>query len=72
MLQAHNNYQWGSQAEIVQIQWLKEQLDSKKKASSIIIEFTDPEPANTAIHFGVNWDSRGLAAEKYHHEARIK
>jgi len=54
MLQAHNDYQWGSQAEIMQIRWLKEQLDSKKKASSIIIEFTDPEPANTAIHFGVN------------------
>ena len=72
MLQAHNDYRWGSQAEIVRIRWLKEQLDSKKKASSIIIEFTDPEPANAAIHFGVNWDSRGLAAEKYHHEARIK
>jgi hypothetical protein len=74
MLRSHNDYRWGEMAEITRVSWLKNQnqLDFQKQASSIIIEFTTSEPANAAIYYGVNWDSRSLIAEKYNHDARIK
>jgi hypothetical protein len=62
----------GETAEITRVTWLRNQLDFQKQGSSIIIEFTTPQPANAAIHYGVNWDSRSLIAEKYNHDARIK
>jgi hypothetical protein len=65
-----NLFSWGDDAEITQISWLA--LPEGKKSGSLIVEFTSPHHANTAIDTGTLWDSEVLTTVLYDRAARIR
>jgi hypothetical protein len=68
-LLAANVDNWG-EAEITKISWLR--IPEGKKAGSLVLEFTSPVPANTAIDKGALWDCSSLSVILYDRDARVR
>jgi len=65
------NYTVIPNAEIPYVGWLTKE-SSLKQASSIVIEFTDPEKANAAIYAGMVWDGHIHQCQLYDRACRVK
>ena len=59
------------QAEIKYIGWLSKSALTKS-ASSIIVEFTNPEDANKIIDEGLIWQGEAFQCERYDRQCRLK
>ena len=70
-LLAENVYTW-KKAEVPHVGWLTGVPPTGKKSSAIVVEFTDPRHANTAIDEGTIWDSMLLNTVLYDRAARIR
>jgi hypothetical protein len=73
-LLAENAFIWDKQAEITQVRWLQYSTNPpvNKPNTSIVIEFTTPEAANTAVEQGTVWKAVVHQTTRYIREARIK
>jgi hypothetical protein len=58
-------------AEISFIGWLTKEY-ALKRASSIVVEFTDPEMANAIIYAGMAWDGHIHQCQLYDRACRVK
>lgn len=58
-------------AEISYLGWLTKEA-SLKRASSIVVEFTDPEMANAIIYAGMAWDGHIHQCQLYDRACRVK
>jgi hypothetical protein len=58
-------------AEITYIGWLTKE-SHLKRASSIVVEFTEPEMANAIIYAGMVWDGQVHQCQLYDRACRIK
>ena len=59
------------QAQVNYISWLVKQR-VKKDRTSVVVEFTHPEDANTAIDHGLQWDGEPHQVEAYAGGGRIQ
>jgi len=66
-----NAHQWPKNADIALVKWLT-RSQTGKKASSLILEFTQAEAANAAIYQGIFWSAEYYRAEFYNRGARFK
>jgi hypothetical protein len=66
-----DNYTVIPHAEITYIGWLTKEA-TLKRASSIVVEFKDPEMANAAIYTGLAWNSHIHQCQLYDRSCRIK
>ena len=73
-LLAENAFIWDKQAEITQVCWLQYSMNpsTNKPNISIVIEFTTPQVANTAIKQGTAWKTVVHQTTHYNCEACIK
>lgn len=58
-------------AEITYVGWLTKEA-TKKQSSSIVIEFTRPEPANSIIYAGFLWEGLVHTCQLYDRSCRVK
>jgi hypothetical protein len=58
-------------ADIPYVGWLTKE-SPLKRASSIVLEFTDPEKANAMIYAGMAWDSQIHPCQLYDRSCRVK
>ena len=58
-------------AEITYVGWLTKEA-TKKKNSSIVVEFTKPEPANNIIYAGFLWEGLVHTCQLYDRSCRVK
>lgn len=66
-----DNYTVIPHAKISYIGWLTREATSKR-ASSIVVEFTEPEMANAIIYAGMAWDGRIHQCQLYDRACRVK
>jgi hypothetical protein len=66
-----DNYTVIPHAKISYIGWLTKEATSKR-ASSIVVEFTEPEMANAIIYAGMAWDGQIHQCQLYDRACRIK
>jgi hypothetical protein len=66
-----DNYTVIPKAEISFVGWLTKE-SPLKRASSIVVEFTDPEMANAIIYAGMVWDGQIHICQLYDRACRIK
>jgi hypothetical protein len=66
-----DNYTVIPSAEISYIGWLTKEA-TLKHASSIVVEFTDPEMANAIIYAGMVWDGQVHQCQLYDRACRVK
>ncbi|KAK9445095.1 hypothetical protein VB005_01558 [Metarhizium brunneum] len=66
-----DNYTVIPDAKISYIGWLTKEAASKR-ASSIVVEFTEPEMANAIIYAGMAWDGRIHQCQLYDRACRVK
>ena len=66
-----DNYTVIPSAEISHIGWLTKEA-TLKRASSIVVEFTDPEMANAIIYAGLAWDGLIHQCQLYDRACRVK
>ncbi|KIW36205.1 uncharacterized protein PV06_11502 [Exophiala oligosperma] len=66
-----DNYAVISCAEISYVGWLTKEA-SLKRASSIVVEFTDPEMANAIIYAGMAWDGHIHQCQLYDRACRVE
>ncbi|OKL55294.1 hypothetical protein UA08_09424 [Talaromyces atroroseus] len=66
-----DNYTVIPNAEISHIGWLTKEA-TLKRASSIVVEFTDPEIANAIIYAGMAWEGRIHQCQLYDRACRVK
>lgn len=71
-LLANNVYHWAPGANIAYVGWLKTSLREKQKEASVVVEFTSPEAANSAIANKTLWNSQSLQTVFYNQAARTK
>ena len=58
-------------AKIAYVGWLTKEA-ALKRASSIVVEFADPEMANTIIYAGMAWEGQIHQCQLYDHACRMK
>lgn len=58
-------------AKIVYVGWLTREA-THKRASSIVVEFTDPEMANAVIYAGMAWEGHIHQCQLYDRACRVK
>ncbi|EEA25056.1 reverse transcriptase, putative [Talaromyces marneffei ATCC 18224] len=70
-LVAENRYTWGREAgiKIAHVGWL---TNPKGREGSLVVEFTNPIVANSAISMGTVWQSHSLTNRPYCREGRCK
>jgi len=66
-----DNYTVIPKADISFIGWLTKE-SPLKRASSIVVEFTDPEMANAIIYTGMAWDGQIHTCQLYDRACRVK
>jgi len=66
-----DNYTVIPKAEISFVGWLTKE-SPHKRASSIVVEFTDPEMANAIIYAGMVWDGHIHICQLYDRACRVK
>jgi hypothetical protein len=66
-----DNYTVIPGAEISHIGWLTKEA-TLKRASSIVVEFTDPEMANAIIYAGMAWEGQIHQCQLYDRACRVK
>jgi hypothetical protein len=66
-----DNYTVIPRTEISYIGWLTKE-STLKRASSIVVEFTDPEMANAIIYAGMVWDGHIHQCQLYDRACRVK
>ena len=66
-----DNYTVVPNAKVSYIGWLTKEA-TLKRASSIVVEFTDPEAANAIIYAGMAWDGHIHQCQLYDRACRIK
>ncbi|QKX57721.1 uncharacterized protein TRUGW13939_04840 [Talaromyces rugulosus] len=66
-----DNYTVIPTAEISYVGWLTKEA-TLKRASSIVLEFTDPEMANAIIYAGLVWDGQVHQCQLYDRACRVK
>lgn len=66
-----DNYTVIPRAEITYVGWLTKEA-SLKRASSIVVEFADPEMANAIIYAGMAWDGHIHQCQLYDRACRVK
>lgn len=66
-----DNYTVIPDAKISYIGWLTKEA-TLKRASSIVVEFTDPEMANAVIYAGMAWDGQIHQCQLYDRACRVK
>lgn len=66
-----DNYTVIPNAKIAHITWLTKEA-TLKRASSIVVEFTDPEMANSIIYAGMAWDGQIHQCQLYDRACRVK
>lgn len=66
-----DNYTVIPNAKIAYIGWLTKDA-TLKRASSIVVEFTDPEMANAIIYAGMAWDGQIHQCQLYDRACRVK
>ncbi|EEH39491.2 hypothetical protein PAAG_08760 [Paracoccidioides lutzii Pb01] len=66
-----DNYTVIPKAEISYVGWLTRE-SPLKRASSIVVEFTDPEMANAIIYAGMAWDGQIHTCQLYDRACRVK
>jgi len=66
-----DNYTVIPNAKIAYIGWLTKDA-ALKRASSIVVEFTDPEMANAIIYAGMAWDGQIHQCQLYDRACRVK
>ncbi|TWU70342.1 hypothetical protein ED733_000071, partial [Metarhizium rileyi] len=66
-----DNYTVIPDVKISYIGWLTKEAASKR-ASSIVVEFTEPEMANAIIYAGMAWDGRIHQCQLYDRACRVK
>jgi hypothetical protein len=66
-----DNYTVIPNAQISHIGWLTKEA-ATKRASSIVVEFTDPETANAIIYAGMAWEGRIHQCQLYDRACRVK
>ena len=67
----HDNRTFIPNADIKYIGWLS-QAALTKSASTIIVEFTNPEDANKIIDEGLIWQGEAFQRERYDRQCRLK
>ena len=67
----HDNRPFIPNADIKYIGWLS-RAASTKSASTIIVEFTNPEDANKIIDEGLIWQGEAFQCERYDRQCRLK
>jgi hypothetical protein len=66
-----DNYTVIPRTEISYVGWLTKE-STLKRASSIVVEFTDPEMANAIIYAGMVWDGHIHQCQLYDRACRVK
>jgi hypothetical protein len=66
-----DNYTVIPRAKISYVGWLTRE-SPLKRASSIVVEFTDPEMANAIIYAGMAWDGQIHTCQLYDRACRVK
>lgn len=66
-----DNYTVIPRTEISYVGWLTKE-STLKHASSIVVEFTDPEMANAIIYAGMVWDGHIHQCQLYDRACRVK
>lgn len=66
-----DNYTVIPSTEISYVGWLTKE-STLKRASSIVVEFIDPEMANAIIYAGMVWDGHIHQCQLYDHACRVK
>ncbi len=66
-----DNYTVVPNAEIAYIGWLTKEA-TLKRASSIVVEFTEPEMANAIIYAGMAWEGQIHQCQLYDRACRVK
>jgi hypothetical protein len=66
-----DNYTVIPRAEITYVGWLTKEA-TLKRASSIVVEFTDPEMANAIIYAGLAWEGQIHQCQLYDRACRVK
>ncbi|KMU79493.1 hypothetical protein CISG_01911 [Coccidioides immitis RMSCC 3703] len=66
-----DNYTVIPKADISFVGWLTRESPNKR-ASSIVVEFTDPEMANAIIYAGMVWDGQIHTCQLYDRACRVK
>lgn len=66
-----DNYTVIPRAEISYVGWLTKE-STLKRASSIVVEFTDPEMANAIIYAGMAWEGQIHQCQLYDRACRMK
>jgi hypothetical protein len=66
-----DNYTVIPNAEVSHIRWLTKEA-ALKRASSIAVEFTDPEIANAIIYAALAWEGRIHQCQLYDRACRVK
>ncbi|EED12027.1 conserved hypothetical protein [Talaromyces stipitatus ATCC 10500] len=66
-----DNYTVIPSAEITYVGWLTKEA-TPKQASSIVVEFKDPEMANTIIYAGMVWEGQVHQCQLYDRACRVK
>ena len=66
-----DNYTVIPRAEISYVGWLTKEA-TLKRASSIVVEFTDPEMANAIIYAGLAWEGQIHQCQLYDRACRVK
>lgn len=66
-----DNYTVVPNAKISYIGWLTKEA-TLKRASSLVVEFTDPEMANAVIYAGMVWDGHIHQCQLYDRACRVK
>ncbi|KAJ9137654.1 Endonuclease/exonuclease/phosphatase [Pleurostoma richardsiae] len=66
-----DNYTVIPRADISHIGWLTKEA-TLKRASSIVVEFTDPEMANAVIYAGLAWEGQIHQCQLYDRACRVK
>lgn len=66
-----DNYTVIPSAKISYVGWLTKE-STQKRASSIVVEFTDPAMANAIIYAGMAWDGRIHQCQLYDRACRVK
>ena len=67
----HDNRAFVPNADIKYIGWLS-RAALTKRASTIIVEFTNPEDANKMIDEGLIWQGEAFQCERYDRQCRLK
>jgi hypothetical protein len=67
----HDNRPFIPNADIKYIGWLS-RAALTKSASTIIVEFTNPEDANKVIDEGIIWQGEAFQCERYDRQCRLK